>query len=198
MPSRSFIKESLEVVRPAPYSRAHWSGRGVHGLHAARTLCAPAPDLSTTGVRTRRQGDRCHVVARWAICRGDGLKGRVKLEKVSDPIADFRCFQRLGPQGGDRLAQWEAAARTTIGGAARQESRSSRARRSEAIKETGRRSVPMDEKESEGEGFEPPERLPVQWFSRPPPSTTRPSLRIEILATIRAADANQSRLTPSV
>jgi hypothetical protein len=34
---------------------------------------------------------------------------------------------------------------------------------------------------AEGEGFEPPERFPVQWFSRPPPSTTRPSLRSEIL-----------------
>ena len=30
---------------------------------------------------------------------------------------------------------------------------------------------------AEGEGFEPPARFPVQWFSRPPPSTTRPSLR---------------------
>ena len=29
---------------------------------------------------------------------------------------------------------------------------------------------------AEGEGFEPPVRFPVQWFSRPPPSTTRPSL----------------------
>src|SRR6188472_3249432 len=29
---------------------------------------------------------------------------------------------------------------------------------------------------AEGEGFEPPEPFPVQWFSRPPPSTTRPSL----------------------
>src|SRR5437868_14287907 len=32
---------------------------------------------------------------------------------------------------------------------------------------------------AEREGFEPPEPFPVQWFSRPPPSTTRPSLRIE-------------------
>ena len=32
---------------------------------------------------------------------------------------------------------------------------------------------------AEGEGFEPPEPFPVQWFSRPPPSTTRPSLRVE-------------------
>ena len=31
---------------------------------------------------------------------------------------------------------------------------------------------------AEGEGFEPPEPFPVQWFSRPPPSTTRPSLRV--------------------
>ena len=30
---------------------------------------------------------------------------------------------------------------------------------------------------AEGEGFEPPEPFRVQWFSRPPPSTTRPSLR---------------------
>src|SRR5215213_11499819 len=30
---------------------------------------------------------------------------------------------------------------------------------------------------AEREGFEPPEPFPVQWFSRPPPSTTRPSLR---------------------
>ena len=29
---------------------------------------------------------------------------------------------------------------------------------------------------AEGEGFEPPEPFRVQWFSRPPPSTTRPSL----------------------
>src|SRR6185295_7907013 len=34
---------------------------------------------------------------------------------------------------------------------------------------------------AEGEGFEPPEPFPVQWFSRPPPSTTRPSLRTVIL-----------------
>jgi hypothetical protein len=34
---------------------------------------------------------------------------------------------------------------------------------------------------AEGEGFEPPEPLPVQWFSRPPPSTARPSLREVIL-----------------
>src|SRR3954447_3770780 len=30
---------------------------------------------------------------------------------------------------------------------------------------------------AEGEGFEPPVPFRVQWFSRPPPSTTRPSLR---------------------
>jgi hypothetical protein len=30
---------------------------------------------------------------------------------------------------------------------------------------------------AEGEGFEPPVRFPVQRFSRPPPSTARPSLR---------------------
>ena len=33
---------------------------------------------------------------------------------------------------------------------------------------------------AEGEGFEPPEPFRVQRFSRPPPSTTRPSLRVEI------------------
>src|SRR6476619_7488619 len=32
---------------------------------------------------------------------------------------------------------------------------------------------------AEGEGFEPPVPFRVQWFSRPPPSTTRPSLRVE-------------------
>src|SRR5262249_15900164 len=30
---------------------------------------------------------------------------------------------------------------------------------------------------AEGEGFEPPARFPVQWFSRPPPSTNPPPLR---------------------
>jgi hypothetical protein len=39
---------------------------------------------------------------------------------------------------------------------------------------------------AEGEGFEPPVPFRVQWFSRPPPSTTRPSLRIENLARIHA------------
>src|SRR5262245_58167541 len=33
---------------------------------------------------------------------------------------------------------------------------------------------------AEGEGFEPPARFPVQWCSRPPPSTTPPSLRHSI------------------
>ena len=32
---------------------------------------------------------------------------------------------------------------------------------------------------AEGEGFEPPVELPLQRFSRPPPSTARPSLRVE-------------------
>jgi hypothetical protein len=44
---------------------------------------------------------------------------------------------------------------------------------------------------AEGEGFEPPEPLPVQWFSRPPPSTTRPSLRIEI-----SPESTGSRINP--
>jgi hypothetical protein len=39
---------------------------------------------------------------------------------------------------------------------------------------------------AEGEGFEPPVPFRVQWFSRPPPSTTRPSLRVEKLAGNRA------------
>jgi hypothetical protein len=30
---------------------------------------------------------------------------------------------------------------------------------------------------AEGEGFEPPVRFPVQWFSRPPVSTAHASLR---------------------
>ena len=34
---------------------------------------------------------------------------------------------------------------------------------------------------AEGEGFEPPAPFRVQWFSRPPPSTTRPSLRVRHL-----------------
>ena len=31
---------------------------------------------------------------------------------------------------------------------------------------------------AEGEGFEPPETLQPQWFSRPPQSTTLPSLHL--------------------
>ena len=34
--------------------------------------------------------------------------------------------------------------------------------------------------ETEGEGFEPPSRLLVKRFSRPPPSATRPSLRCSV------------------
>jgi hypothetical protein len=41
---------------------------------------------------------------------------------------------------------------------------------------------------AEGEGFEPPEPFRVQWFSRPPPSTTRPSLRGDIAGN--SADVN--------
>src|ERR1700704_6450355 len=43
---------------------------------------------------------------------------------------------------------------------------------------------------AEREGFEPPEPLPVQWFSRPPPSTTRPSLRTGIIARNPAGTAS--------
>ncbi len=50
---------------------------------------------------------------------------------------------------------------------------------------------------AEGEGFEPPEPFPVQWFSRPPPSTTRPSLRVENLAGIRAISACAPTFRPS-
>ena len=39
---------------------------------------------------------------------------------------------------------------------------------------------------AEGEGFEPPVPFRVQWFSRPPPSTTRPSLRGEVILTLYA------------
>src|SRR6185369_3998800 len=49
------------------------------------------------------------------------------------------------------------------------------------------RSLRQDERSevlAEREGFEPPEPFRVQWFSRPPPSTTRPSLRVQIQATI--------------
>src|SRR5262249_22959909 len=48
---------------------------------------------------------------------------------------------------------------------------------------------------AEGEGFEPPVRFPVQWFSRPPPSTTRPSLRVEHQARIRASHRPPRRET---
>ena len=44
---------------------------------------------------------------------------------------------------------------------------------------------------AEGEGFEPPEPFPVQWFSRPPPSTTRPSLRVEMSPDFRRLDRDQ-------
>ena len=38
--------------------------------------------------------------------------------------------------------------------------------------------APVEIKLAEGEGFEPPEALPPQRFSRPPQSTTLPSLRV--------------------
>src|SRR5918995_312053 len=40
---------------------------------------------------------------------------------------------------------------------------------------------------AEREGFEPPEPFPVQWFSRPPPSTTRPPLRTRIFTAQASA-----------
>src|SRR4029077_7434194 len=53
------------------------------------------------------------------------------------------------------------------------------------LRDNLRRLAPPDQttqRVAEGEGFEPPEPFRVQWFSRPPPSTTRPSLRVEKLA----------------
>jgi hypothetical protein len=46
---------------------------------------------------------------------------------------------------------------------------------------------------AEGEGFEPPVPFRVQWFSRPPPSTTRPSLRVENSARICAFPISRAR-----
>ena len=55
---------------------------------------------------------------------------------------------------------------------------------------------------AEGEGFEPPVPLRVQWFSRPPPSTTRPSLRIEIWPEFarlcKTQTKHRARVTASV
>jgi hypothetical protein len=50
---------------------------------------------------------------------------------------------------------------------------------------------------AEGEGFEPPEPFRVQWFSRPPPSTTRPSLRVEITPEFASLDTTDT-LEPAV
>src|SRR5438094_7283262 len=47
---------------------------------------------------------------------------------------------------------------------------------------------------AEGEGFEPPVPLRVQWFSRPPPSTTRPSLPPSQAPNTPLASARQARL----
>src|SRR5580765_1252359 len=60
----------------------------------------------------------------------------------------------------------------------------------------------MDQRRlAEGEGFEPPAPFPVQWFSRPPPSTTRPSLPpsqayITSLASAWLAKAPKARRRP--
>lgn len=37
---------------------------------------------------------------------------------------------------------------------------------------------------AEGEGFEPPVRFPVQWFSRPPVSTAHTTLRVSSLTSL--------------
>ncbi len=44
---------------------------------------------------------------------------------------------------------------------------------------------------AEREGFEPPEPFPVQWFSRPPPSTTRPSLRVRTPSSLTRLPLSQ-------
>ena len=50
---------------------------------------------------------------------------------------------------------------------------------------------------AEGEGFEPPVPFRVQWFSRPPPSTTRPSLRGGTSARHSSGFAVPSRIAVS-
>src|SRR5262245_9095309 len=50
---------------------------------------------------------------------------------------------------------------------------------------------------AEGEGFEAPARFPVQWFSRPPPSTTRPSLRLVLAPFYSETHAASARRSPS-
>ena len=60
--------------------------------------------------------------------------------------------------------------------------KSQRAPKAQVARCTRRRLPPPKRAErslAEGEGFEPPEPFRVQWFSRPPPSTTRPSLRVD-------------------
>jgi hypothetical protein len=48
--------------------------------------------------------------------------------------------------------------------------------------------VSNERRVAEREGFEPPEPFRVQWFSRPPPSTTRPSLRTEESRRLSSGD----------
>jgi hypothetical protein len=71
-----------------------------------------------------------------------------------------------------------------------------------ARRRANRRTVSRLQTLAEGEGFEPPEPLPVQWFSRPPPSTTRSSLRthhfIRKSAPCRVHEAGRSILDGAV
>jgi hypothetical protein len=45
---------------------------------------------------------------------------------------------------------------------------------------------------AEGEGFEPPVRFPVQWFSRPPVSTAHASLRGLVFIVYLCEEGNQN------
>ncbi len=50
----------------------------------------------------------------------------------------------------------------------------------------GRFRMVLEESMAEREGFEPPERVNAQRFSRPPLSTTQPPLRLEIARLYRS------------
>ena len=182
--ARMRVRTAASPVRAAPNLRGETCQAGrVSSSCAAVSLCASLLD-------------RRHLLA---VCRwrtGDITREIVRSDRIgiahSPPRAGPRCLNdRLSVIGELRIRghEWRFAGTTTELSAGlawrlgsfqsdvRHRARATAGSRATGWPRRGLRRVEAERRLAEGEGFEPPIPFRVQRFSRPPPSTARPSLR---------------------
>jgi hypothetical protein len=159
-----------------------------NGLHGAKDGGGEGRGAEAVRAASNRKTARSARRARVKVQRSPGIRCRGGESRINRKTARSARRARVKIQrslgircrgGESRIQPEDGSLRQTSACEGPAQSGDSVPRRREPHP-TGRRLAPPGRAErglAEREGFEPPEPFRVQWFSRPPPSTTRPSLR---------------------